>query len=115
MREFHNAVFDTLNPSSGFKAFGVVPWGGNRKRRTRGTVYVGQGARLYDFVGNWVPEGLVGWLIRRQERRRCEVEDSREGTARGKVSGAMTREHEVGLPRWGASSASSESGVWEKL
>ncbi|ERF73627.1 hypothetical protein EPUS_00880 [Endocarpon pusillum Z07020] len=115
LREFHNAVFDTLNPSPGFKAFGVVSWGGSRRRRVQGTVYVGQGARLYDFVGKWIPEGLAGWLIRRQERRRGEVEDSSQGTGRSNVDGASERGQETGLPRWGASSASSGSGVWEKL
>ncbi len=115
LREFHNAVFDILNPSPGFKAFGVVSWGRNMKRRTRGTLYVGQGARLYDLVGKWVPEGLVGWLIRRQEKRMGEVEDSREGTGRSNVDGATERGQEIVLPRWGASSANSESGIWEKL
>ena len=115
LREFHNAVFDTLNPSPGFKAFGVVSWGRNRRRRIRGTVYVGQGARLYDLAGKWIPEGLVGWLIRRQETRIGEVEDSRQGTERSNVDGARERGQEIGLPRWGASSASSGSGVWEKL
>jgi Fungal family of unknown function (DUF1776) len=112
LREFHNAVFDSLSPSSPkFRAFGVVPWG--RSWRKGGTIYVGQGARLYDFVGKWVPEGLVGWLIRRQEGRK----EGFEGMGGMEQSQEKDREggNVHGLPRWGNDSASGESAAWEKL
>jgi hypothetical protein len=120
LREFHNAVFDTLNPSPGFRAFGVIPWGGSAKRNRGGMVYVGQGARLYDLVGRCVPEGVVGWLIRRQEGRREGREgygadagmrqrrQTEEGQGQEGGSGSGFRGQ-----KWGASSSGSD--VWEKL
>jgi Fungal family of unknown function (DUF1776) len=111
LREFHNAVFDTLNPRPRFRAFGVMmpqpSWAGSA-RGAAGTIYVGQGARLYDFVGRWVPDGLVGWLI----RRRLRLEEGRAGTEKGMEEREREniREREGGLPRWGA-----ESAAWEKL
>lgn len=113
LREFHNAVFDTLNPGPRFKAFGVVPWGGSGSGwRRGGMVYVGQGARLYDVIGKWVPEGLVGWLIRRQQG------GDGAGTGPRHGQGAVVDgEGDGGLPKWGALSTSSngESGVWQKI
>ena len=111
LRVFHNAVFDTLkSPGPKSRAFGVVPWG-----RSGGTVYVGQGARLYDAVGKWVPEGLVGWLIRRQGTSTDGPEGVKRANSMAEKNQAEEQEDGVGLPRWGASSASSETGVWEKL
>ncbi|KAH7076712.1 hypothetical protein BKA63DRAFT_602467 [Paraphoma chrysanthemicola] len=46
MRELHNAVFDALT-----------------QKRPRSVWRVGRGSVTYDLVGNWVPEGLVGWMM----------------------------------------------------
>ena len=47
LRELHNSVFDAIVRGKG----------------NNGTVFVGQGARLYDLVGKLVPGGIVGWMI----------------------------------------------------
>lgn len=47
LRVLHNAVFDAV------------------VGRTSGTAFVGRGARMYAFVGDWAPEGLVGWVVGR--------------------------------------------------
>jgi NAD(P)-dependent dehydrogenase (short-subunit alcohol dehydrogenase family) len=46
LRELHNAVFDALT-----------------QKRPRSIWRVGRGSVSYDFVGSWVPEGLVGWMM----------------------------------------------------
>ncbi|KAH8732708.1 hypothetical protein GQ44DRAFT_696306 [Phaeosphaeriaceae sp. PMI808] len=46
LRELHNAVFDALT-----------------QKRPRSVWRVGRGSVTYDVVGNWVPEGLVGWMM----------------------------------------------------
>lgn len=46
MRELHNAVFDAL-----------------MEKRPRRVWRVGRGSVTYDLVGNWVPAGLVGWML----------------------------------------------------
>ncbi|KAF2799133.1 DUF1776-domain-containing protein [Melanomma pulvis-pyrius CBS 109.77] len=46
LRELHNAVFDALT-----------------QKRPRTVWRVGRGSSTYDFVGNWVPAGLVGWML----------------------------------------------------
>ncbi|RFU32743.1 hypothetical protein B7463_g3623, partial [Scytalidium lignicola] len=45
LRELNNAVFDAMVKSKG------------------GVIRVGQGSKLYGFIGNWVPRGLVGWML----------------------------------------------------
>ena len=45
LRELHNAIIDAMAVGRG------------------GTVRVGMGSVLYDFVGVWVPRGLVGWMM----------------------------------------------------
>lgn len=137
LREFHNAVFDTLNPGPRFNAFGVLPWGGSGSgsgrwgsrlagRRGGGTIYVGQGARLYDLVGKWVPDGLVGWLIRRQETQ-PQLPGQGDGDGRKDRSEEQSRQTEhdgngLTVPKWGTSSGSGsglslsgESAAWERL
>ena len=47
LRELHNSVFDAIVRDKG---------------RGR-TVFVGSGSWLYDFVGKWVPGGVVGWML----------------------------------------------------
>ncbi|KAI8939953.1 hypothetical protein NX059_003679 [Plenodomus lindquistii] len=46
LRELHNAVFDALTQT-----------------RPRKVWRVGRGSVTYDLVGNWVPSGLVGWMM----------------------------------------------------
>ncbi len=46
-RELHNGVFDAIVRGKG----------------RNGTIYIGRGSRLYDFVGKWVPNGIVGWMM----------------------------------------------------
>jgi len=46
LRELHNAVFDALT-----------------QKHPRKVWRVGRGSVAYDVVGNWVPAGLVGWMI----------------------------------------------------
>jgi hypothetical protein len=45
LRELNNAVFDAMVSGKG------------------GVVRVGMGSSVYDFVGKWVPRGLVGWMM----------------------------------------------------
>ncbi|KAJ9669071.1 hypothetical protein H2201_000897 [Coniosporium apollinis] len=46
LRELHNAVFDALT-----------------QKRPRKVWRVGRGSVAYDIVGNWVPAGIVGWMM----------------------------------------------------
>jgi hypothetical protein len=92
-RVLHNAVFDALAPKPSL--FLAVPglfglkgrqWDISGKKRG-GTVFVGQGARVYDWIGRWVPGGVVGgimaWRARRERsKRRRDVEWRGEGEVR---------------------------------
>ncbi|KAL2821725.1 hypothetical protein BDW59DRAFT_149929 [Aspergillus cavernicola] len=54
-RALHNAVIDALEPTSR-NIFG--------KRAAKKPVrYAGRGAWSYDFIGQWTPPGLVGWML----------------------------------------------------
>jgi len=46
LRELHKAVFDALS-----------------QKKPRRVWRVGRGSVAYDVVGNWVPAGLVGWML----------------------------------------------------
>ena len=46
LRELHKAIFDALT-----------------QKRPRAVWRVGRGSVTYDVVGNWVPAGLVGWML----------------------------------------------------
>jgi NAD(P)-dependent dehydrogenase (short-subunit alcohol dehydrogenase family) len=46
LRQLHNAVFDAM-----------------MQKRPRAVWRVGRGSVTYDMVGNWFPEGLVGWMM----------------------------------------------------
>jgi NAD(P)-dependent dehydrogenase (short-subunit alcohol dehydrogenase family) len=46
LRELHNGVFDALT-----------------QKRPRKVWRVGRGSVTYDLVGNWVPSGIVGWMM----------------------------------------------------
>ncbi|MCJ1397034.1 hypothetical protein MMC11_000226 [Xylographa trunciseda] len=64
LRQLHNGVFDAVVGA-----------------RT-GTVFVGRGSWAYDFVGMWVPGGMVGWMLRRKESKR-PGDEGPEGTLAG--------------------------------
>ncbi|KAI4731742.1 DUF1776-domain-containing protein [Aureobasidium sp. EXF-10728] len=65
IRKLHEAVFDALHSS-------------NPSR----TWHVGRGSLIYDFVGSWVPSGVVGWMMglqhapRNEDQQTPELEDS---------------------------------------
>ncbi|KAF2682513.1 DUF1776-domain-containing protein [Lentithecium fluviatile CBS 122367] len=46
LRELHNAIFDALT-----------------QKHPRRVWRVGRGSVAYDLVGNWMPAGLVGWMM----------------------------------------------------
>lgn len=52
LRELHNAVFDALT-----------------QKRSRKVRWVGRGSITYEVIGNWIPSGLVGWMM--GKRRVC--------------------------------------------
>jgi NAD(P)-dependent dehydrogenase (short-subunit alcohol dehydrogenase family) len=75
LRELHNAVFDALT-----------------QNRPRSVWRVGRGSVSYDLVGNWVPKGLVGWMmgLRRvslDSRSAPKLEDSVQSWERVEASG----------------------------
>lgn len=63
LRELHNGVFDAIV----------------RGRGRNGTIFVGRGARSYDLVGKWVPDGIVGWMMGAAQTHGFEAAD-REGS-----------------------------------
>jgi len=119
-REFHNAVFDALAPPQTFKAFGRFEW----QSMTRPDVaFVGSGAQLYDMIGRYLPRGLVAAMMGyRTQYRKMDEEYKIETGARvypaqtgvGGGSGHITPVRSSSAA-WGANSAGSESGVWEKI
>ncbi|KAL9609714.1 MAG: hypothetical protein Q9167_005539 [Letrouitia subvulpina] len=65
LRELHLEVFDAI-----------------AGKRT-GTVFVGKGSRLYDIVGQWVPEGMLGWMLglrsqKKQQPQKKPKKDERD-------------------------------------
>jgi hypothetical protein len=107
LREFHNAVFDSLAPPQRFMAFGVFGWGTTHRPSL---VYVGSGARLYDVFGKIVPQGLVGWMMDNNHRRWHS-----RGAKLAEAASAAKQEASS-TSAWGSSSlAASESGIWEKV
>ena len=102
-RELHNAVFDALAPPQVFKAFGRYEW---QTRKSSSTMFVGSGARVYDFVGGWVPGSIVGLVLALRNRNAPKDE--------------FPRFTEQSSPKmnessYGGGSAGSESAMWEKL
>ena len=70
LRELHNDVFDVIV----------------RSKAKQGTVFVGRGSRIYHIVGNWVPIGIVGWIMGSNRQRspmlmRAKSGDSVDGSA----------------------------------
>ncbi|KAI5196536.1 hypothetical protein AUEXF2481DRAFT_8753 [Aureobasidium subglaciale EXF-2481] len=65
IRKLHEAIFDALHSS-------------NPSR----TWHVGRGSLIYDFIGSWIPSGVVGWMMGLQhvatneDQRTPEPEDS---------------------------------------
>ncbi|KAF8443400.1 hypothetical protein BGX38DRAFT_1120274, partial [Terfezia claveryi] len=54
IRDLYITVFDALGA-------GIPP--GQEKRKGRFLYKVGTGSGLYDFIGEWLPRGLVGWML----------------------------------------------------
>ena len=63
LRELHNGVFDAMM----------------RGRGRNGTIFVGRGARSYDLVGKWIPNGIVGWMMGAAKTHRIETAE-KEGS-----------------------------------
>jgi NAD(P)-dependent dehydrogenase (short-subunit alcohol dehydrogenase family) len=78
LRELHNAVFDAMT------------------KRKSGTIRVGMGSSTYEFVGAWVPKGLVGWMMgmRRIRRTGTVTSGSESGSDAGKEEVGMSGESE---------------------
>lgn len=66
LRELHNGVFDAIVRGKG----------------RNGTVFVGRGARSYDLIGKWVPDGVVGWMMGAARTTFIETEE-KEGSVEG--------------------------------
>lgn len=120
-REFHNAVFDALAPAQTFKAFGRFEW---QSMTRSNVVFVGSGARLYDIIGRFLPRGLVASMMGHRSPYHQMDEEHKIGTGAARIypaqtgvgsgSGHVTPVRSSSAP-WGANSAGSESGVWEKI
>lgn len=54
-KSLHYAVLDALEPPSK-NIFG-------KKTAKKPVIHVGRGARSYSLIGQWVPGGLVGWIL----------------------------------------------------
>lgn len=66
LRELHNAVFDAIETAEVSK---WLPWVSSSPKVIR----VGRGSGTYDFVGSWLPRGLVGWMMGMRKVERTEV------------------------------------------
>ena len=62
LRELHNRVFDAMMRGKG----------------RNGTIFVGRGARSYDLVGKWVPDGIVGWMMGAAKTNRVDTAEKEE-------------------------------------
>lgn len=54
-RSLHYAVLAALEPPS------KTIFGNNKAKKP--VIYVGRGSRSYTIIGEWLPEGLVGWML----------------------------------------------------
>jgi hypothetical protein len=107
LREFHNAVFDSLAAPQPCMAFAMFGWETTRRPNV---VYVGSGARLYDVIGTIVPQGLVGWMMDNSHRK------GHGRAAKLAEAGAVPKPEPSSTGAWGSSSSIiSESGHWEKV
>jgi NAD(P)-dependent dehydrogenase (short-subunit alcohol dehydrogenase family) len=73
LRRLHDNVFDVLVAKR--------PWR---------TYHVGRGSLTYDFIGNWIPAGVVGWMMG-MGRKGGFVEEAKEEDLRSS-SGSLTWE-----------------------
>jgi hypothetical protein len=73
LRELHNAVFDAMT------------------RRKGGAVNVGMGSSVYEFVGTWVPKGLIGWMMGMRRLKKVS------GTTCGSESGSDMGKEDIGI------------------
>jgi NAD(P)-dependent dehydrogenase (short-subunit alcohol dehydrogenase family) len=64
LRELHTAVFDAIT-----------------QKHPRRVWHVGRGSVTYDVVGNWVPAGLVGWMLGVRRVSLTEMEPQLEDSA----------------------------------
>ncbi|KAL7272049.1 hypothetical protein RUND412_005161 [Rhizina undulata] len=62
LRELHVCVFDALT-----------------EKRPKGVWRVGRGARSYEFIGRFLPEGLVGWMLGFRSKAGEEAVEEEEG------------------------------------
>ncbi|OAG39372.1 hypothetical protein AYO21_06388 [Fonsecaea monophora] len=137
-REFHNAVFDALAPPQTYRPFGFSSLEFTSNTRPN-VIFVGSGARIYDYVGKLMPGGLVGlmmgWNRRKTTSRSAdEMHKSVRYDASGSASASGVETpagggsssiagHPLsasGSPSasasgWGFQSLGSESGIWEKV
>lgn len=73
-RNLHYAVFDAIEATPR-NIFG-------RRKAKEAVVYVGRGARCYGIIGEWVPGGLVGWMLGlRNGHGRGPLSDSGSGSS----------------------------------
>lgn len=84
LRELHNVVFDEMAKTG---------------RRAGGTVRVGQGARLYEFIGGWAPGGLVGWMmgVRTVERSAAGSSESSNAGSDAGVEGVSVESEYISV------------------
>lgn len=75
LRELHNAVFDAMT------------------KRKGGSVRVGMGSSIYEFIGTWVPKGLVGWMMGMRRVRKVG------GITSGSESGSDVGKEDIGISR----------------
>lgn len=67
LRELHNSVFDAIVRGKG----------------KNGTVFVGQGSRMYDLVGKFVPSGIVGLMMDAGKTPKVDVPEQDPSPERG--------------------------------
>ena len=71
LKELHNNIFDAIVRGKG----------------RNGTVFVGQGARMYGLIGKLVPDGIVNWMINaRKPKQAASPTPDREGSPEGSSS-----------------------------
>ena len=105
IRELCITVFDALGAS-------ITP--GQERGKGRFLYRVGTGSRLYEFIGEWLPRGLVGWLLGVGGWGTVEVpRESRRGLiGHGEVETEKGKERGWGVPGPAGRVATPE---WEKV
>lgn len=94
IRELYITIFDALGA-------GIPP--GQEKGKGRFLYRVGAGSGLYEFIGEWFPRGLVGWMLGVGGWGTVEVpKESRRGFSgligHGEVETKKGKEREGGVP-----------------